>query len=40
MVPLPPPYYDPQAGGGTSENHELIYPPIQEFWDAAMAGTG
>lgn len=21
-------------------DHELIYPPIQEFWDAAVAGTG
>jgi NAD(P)-dependent dehydrogenase (short-subunit alcohol dehydrogenase family) len=22
-----------------SRDHELIYPPIQEFWDAAVAGT-
>jgi hypothetical protein len=21
-----------------SRDHELIYPPIQEFWDAAIAG--
>jgi hypothetical protein len=21
-------------------DHELIYPPIQEFWDGAVAGTG
>jgi hypothetical protein len=20
-------------------DHELIYPPVQEFWDAAVAGT-
>jgi hypothetical protein len=20
-------------------HHELIYPPIQEFWDAAVSGT-
>ena len=20
-------------------DHELIYPPIQEFWDAAVSGT-
>jgi len=23
-----------------SHEHELIYPPIQEFWDAAVKGTG
>jgi NAD(P)-dependent dehydrogenase (short-subunit alcohol dehydrogenase family) len=23
-----------------SRDHELIYPPIQEFWDAAVQGTG
>jgi NAD(P)-dependent dehydrogenase (short-subunit alcohol dehydrogenase family) len=23
-----------------SRDHELIYPPIQEFWDAAVTGTG
>ena len=23
-----------------SRDHELIYPPIQEFWDAAVSGTG
>ena len=23
-----------------SRDHELIYPPVQEFWDAAVAGTG
>jgi NAD(P)-dependent dehydrogenase (short-subunit alcohol dehydrogenase family) len=23
-----------------SRDHELIYPPIQEFWDAALKGTG
>jgi len=23
-----------------SHDHELIYPPIQEFWDAAVKGTG
>ena len=23
-----------------SRDHELIYPPIQAFWDAAVAGTG
>ena len=22
-----------------SRDHELIYPPIQEFWDAAVSGT-
>jgi len=22
-----------------SRDHELIYPPVQEFWDAAVAGT-
>ena len=22
-----------------SRDHELIYPPIQEFWDAAVKGT-
>jgi len=22
-----------------SRDHELIYPPIQEFWDAAVQGT-
>jgi NAD(P)-dependent dehydrogenase (short-subunit alcohol dehydrogenase family) len=22
-----------------SREHELIYPPIQEFWDAAVTGT-
>ena len=22
-----------------SRDHELIYPPIQEFWDAAVTGT-
>jgi len=22
-----------------SRDHELIYPPIQEFWDAAVAGA-
>jgi short-subunit dehydrogenase len=22
-----------------SRDHELIYPPIQEFWDAAVGGT-
>ena len=22
-----------------SRDHELIYPPIQEFWDAAVRGT-
>ena len=21
-------------------DHELIYPPLQEFWDAAVTGTG
>jgi NAD(P)-dependent dehydrogenase (short-subunit alcohol dehydrogenase family) len=21
-------------------DHELIYPPIEEFWDAAVGGTG
>ena len=20
-------------------DHELIYPPVQEFWDSAVAGT-
>jgi len=23
-----------------SRDHELIYPPVQEFWDAAVKGTG
>ena len=23
-----------------SHDHELIYPPVQEFWDAAVKGTG
>jgi NAD(P)-dependent dehydrogenase (short-subunit alcohol dehydrogenase family) len=23
-----------------SRDHELIYPPVQEFWDAAVAGSG
>jgi NAD(P)-dependent dehydrogenase (short-subunit alcohol dehydrogenase family) len=23
-----------------SRDHELIYPPVQEFWDAAVGGTG
>jgi NAD(P)-dependent dehydrogenase (short-subunit alcohol dehydrogenase family) len=23
-----------------SRDHELIYPPIQKFWDAAVSGTG
>jgi hypothetical protein len=23
-----------------SRDHELIYPPIQAFWDAALKGTG
>jgi hypothetical protein len=23
-----------------SRDHELIYPPVQEFWDAAVSGTG
>ena len=23
-----------------SHDHELIYPPIQQFWDAAVSGTG
>jgi hypothetical protein len=23
-----------------SRDHELIYPSIQEFWDAAVSGTG
>jgi hypothetical protein len=22
-----------------SRDHELIYPPVQEFWDAAVGGT-
>ena len=22
-----------------SRHHELIYPPIQQFWDAAVSGT-
>ena len=22
-----------------SRDHELIYPPIQEFWDAAVSGA-
>ena len=22
-----------------SRDHELIYPPIQEFWDAAVSGN-
>src|SRR5215831_5381022 len=25
---------------GLSRDHELIYPPIQAFWDAAVTGTG
>jgi hypothetical protein len=24
---------------GSVADHELIYPPVQEFWDAAVAGT-
>jgi hypothetical protein len=27
------------ANRGLSRDHELIYPPIQEFWDAAVTGT-
>ena len=23
-----------------SHDHELIYPRVQEFWDAAVKGTG
>ena len=23
-----------------SRDHELIYPPVQEFWDGAIAGSG
>jgi hypothetical protein len=23
-----------------SRDQELIYPPVQEFWDAAVSGTG
>ena len=23
-----------------SRDHELIYPPVQEFWDAAVSGAG
>ena len=33
---------DPQLitlGAKLSRDHELIYPPIQEFWDAAVSGT-
>ena len=26
-------------GLGLAFTHELIYPPIQEFWDAAVTGT-
>ena len=28
-----------QRIGRPGHRHELIYPPIQEFWDAAVAGT-
>jgi hypothetical protein len=23
-----------------SRDHELIYPPVQEFWDSAISGSG
>jgi hypothetical protein len=25
--------------GSLSRDHELIYPPVQEFWDEAVKGT-
>ncbi len=26
------------ADRGLPRDHELIYPPVQEFWDAALKG--
>jgi len=31
--------HDHDLGGTLSRDDELIYPPIQEFWDQAVKGT-
>ena len=31
--------YARELNRSPGRDHELIYPPIQEFWDAAVSGT-